>query len=196
MASEGRRVAGPMAEITPLNKLDTQALRQVITGYVSPAKYEIRKVEARELTTITMQLVSLEHLYVKRYDHLDEETLERYVRVLKDGLSFGAYQGDQLIGVALAEPHWWNKSLWVWEFHVAESHRGQGIGRRLMGALAEKGRAIGLRIIVCETQNTNVPAIEFYRKVGFTVEGIDLSYYTNDDVLNGEVAVFMKRGLI
>ena len=65
-----------------------------------------------------------------------------------------------------------------------------------MEALAEKGRAIGLRTIVCETQNTNVPAIEFYRKVGFTVEGIDLSYYTNDDVLNGEVAVFMKRGLI
>jgi len=187
---------GPMAEITPLKKLDTEALKQVITGYVSPAKYEIEKAEARELTTITMQLVSLEHLYVKRYDPLDEETLERYVRVLKDGLSFGAYAEDQLIGVALAEPHWWNKSLWVWEFHVAEAYRGLGIGRKLMEALAEKGRAAGLRIIVCETQNTNAPAIEFYRKVGFRVEGIDLSYYTNDDVLHGEVAIFMKRGLV
>ncbi len=42
--------------------------------------------------------------------------------------------------------------------------------------------------------NTLVPAIDFYRAVGFAVEGIDLSYYTNDD-LNNEVAVFMKRRL-
>jgi ribosomal protein S18 acetylase RimI-like enzyme len=180
----------------PLKKLDREALKQVITGYVSPAKYEIEKAEARESTTVTMRLVNLSHPYVKRYDHLDEETLARYARVLKDGFSFGAYEADRMIGVALAEPHGWNKSLWVWEFHVAEAHRGRGIGRRLMETLAEKGRAAGLRTVVCETQNTNVPAIEFYRRVGFTVEGIDLSYYTNDDVLRGEVAIFMKRRLI
>ncbi|MBF8282898.1 MAG: putative GCN5-related N-acetyltransferase, partial [Anaerolineales bacterium] len=125
----------------------------------------------------------------------DAETLERYVRVLKEGLSFGAYEGHQLVGIALAEPRRWNQSLWVWEFHIAESFRGQGIGRKLMDTLAGKGQAVGLRTIVCETQNTNVPAIEFYRKVGFTMEGIDLSYYTNDDMLNGEVAIFMKRRL-
>ncbi|MBM2847886.1 MAG: putative GCN5-related N-acetyltransferase, partial [Anaerolineales bacterium] len=115
---------------------------------------------------------------------------------LKEGLSFGAYEGHQLVGIALAEPRRWNQSLWVWEFHVAEALRGRGIGRKLMDTLAEQGRAAGLRTIVCETQNTNVPAIEFYRKVGFTVEGIDLSYYTNDDVFHSEVAIFMKRRLI
>jgi ribosomal protein S18 acetylase RimI-like enzyme len=36
-----------------------------------------------------------------------------------------------------------------------------------------------------------VPAIEFYRKVGFEIEGIDLSYYD----MTEEVAVFMKREL-
>lgn len=184
-----------MAEIKALTQLDPDALKPMITGYVSPAKYEVEKVEARGLTTITMRLVRLSRPYVKRYDHLDEETLARYARVLKDGFSFGAYEADRMIGVALAEPHGWNKSLWVWEFHVAETHRGRGIGRRLMDALAERGRAAGLRTIVCETQNTNAPAIEFYRKVGFTVEGIDLSYYTNNDILHGEVAIFMKRRL-
>jgi streptothricin acetyltransferase len=54
-------------------------------------------------------------------------------------------------------------------------------------------RETGLRAIVCETQNTNVPAIDFYRHIGFTLEGIDLSFYTNDDYLNGEVAIFMKK---
>lgn len=46
-----------------------------------------------------------------------------------------------------------------------------------------------------ETQNTNVNAIRFYRRSGFEIEGIDLSYYTNDDVEGGEVAIFMKRKL-
>ena len=65
------------------------------------------------------------------------------------------------------------------EFHVAETHRRQGIGRQMMEELVERGRASGLRIVVCETQNTNVPAIHFYRRVGFNIEGIDLSYYSN-----------------
>lgn len=65
-----------------------------------------------------------------------------------------------------------------------------------MEALADRARKADLRIMVCETQNTNVPAIEFYRKVSFEVEGIDLSYYSNNDVTNGEVAIFMKKKLI
>lgn len=90
----------------------------------------------------------------------------------------------------------WNKSLWVWEFHVAEMYRRRGLGRRLMDALAGRAKAAGLRTIVCETQNTDVPAIDFYRAVGFSIEGIDVSYYTNDDLLpGGEVAIFMKRRL-
>jgi len=31
--------------------------------------------------------------------------------------------------------------------------------------------------------------------VGFEVAGIDLSYYSNDDVQTGEVALFLKRKL-
>ena len=63
-----------------------------------------------------------------------------------------------------------------------------------MDQVAEVAKAEGLRILVCETQNTNVPAIVFYRSVGFEVGGVDLSYYTNRDV-EDEVAVFMKRKL-
>ena len=58
---------------------------------------------------------------------------------------------------------------------------------------SEMATAAGLRTIVCETQNTNVPAIQFYRKLGFRMEGIDISYYTNNDLPDGEIAVFMKK---
>ena len=64
-----------------------------------------------------------------------------------------------------------------------------------MQTLADLARQQGLRVMVCETQSTNVPAIDFYRAVGFEVGGLDLSYYTNDDLPDGEVAIFMKRKL-
>jgi hypothetical protein len=35
--------------------------------------------------------------------------------------------------------------------------------------------------------------MRFYRSMGFTLDGIDLSLYSNDDYPDGEVAIFMKR---
>jgi ribosomal protein S18 acetylase RimI-like enzyme len=63
----------------------------------------------------------------------------------------------------------------------------------MLRELARRARAQGYRVIVCETQTTNAPAIAFYRHAGFHLEGVDLSYYTNEDVNRGEVAIFMKK---
>ena len=131
---------------------------------------------------------------MKEFDH-DDETLQRYQRVLSDGYSFGAYDENLLVGLVIGEPHEWNRSLWVWEFHVVEACRKRGIGKQLMDSVAEKAQRAGFRTIVCETQNTNVTAIEVYRRLGFGLEGIDISYYSNDDYPDGEIAVFMKRRL-
>jgi ribosomal protein S18 acetylase RimI-like enzyme len=165
------------------------------SGYTSTAKYRVEKVETYERATIAMELVALERPYAKIWPVLDDD-VERYNQVVKQGLSLGAYDGDKLAGVAIAERRDWNRTLWVWEFHVAKPHKMMGVGRRLMDALADRAREAGLRIMVCETQSTNVPAIKFYRKVGFEVEGIDLSYYSNNDAPDGEVAIFMKRRLV
>ncbi len=184
-----------MIEIRPLKTLDPAALQTVITGYTSNEKYKTVKSETDNLISITLELVQLPTPYIKAYDHLDEDTIAHYTSVVEAGWSLGAFDGDRLVGVALTEHHQWNSTLWVWEFHVADSFRGQGIGQRLMNELATRCRAEGIRAIICETQNTNVPAIRFYRKVGFTLEGVDLIYYTNDDYPDGEIAVFMKRKL-
>jgi len=181
--------------IQPLSELN-DGLLALIQGYTTHSIYVVEKAEQEEQTTITLHLTPLEAVREKRFDPPDEDLAGHYQEVVAKGFSFAAYDDAQPVAMVLAEAQQWNRSLWVWEFHVAPSHRGQGIGRQLMDTLAESAKAAGLRVIVCETQSTNVPAIRFYRSVGFAVEGIDLLYYTNEDMEPGrEVAVFMKRRL-
>lgn len=183
-----------MIEIRPLSDLSHEDYLRLVSGYTSLSRYTVQKNESLERTTFTLELQPLEQPYHKRW-HMIPPELEYFNRYMSDGYSLGAYEDGYLVAIAIAEPRWWNKTLWVWEFHVEERWRGQGIGRRLMEAVAGRARAAGLRALVVETQNTNVPAILFYRKAGFEIEGIDLSYYTNHDTVDGEVAIFMKLKL-
>ena len=184
-----------MIEIRPLTQLTATDVKRIATGYLADGKYLIEYSDTEQETTFRLRFVALAQPYHKIYDHFDEEALSHYDQVLKEGCSLGAFADDQLVGFLLSEAQQWNHSLWVVEFHVAATHRRLGIGRQLMETAAAQAKQAGLRVIVCETQTTNVPAIRAYRKLGFRLEGVDLSYYTNQDYPDGEVAVFMKRRL-
>lgn len=183
-----------MIESRTLSHLSEADFLRLVRGYSSLTRYAVHKNETLEQTSISLELVRLDQPYQKQWEYIPDE-LVRYHRYLQEGYSLGVFEGERLVALSIAEPRWWNKTLWVWEFHVEEHRRGQGIGQQLMDALAGRAREAGLRALVVETQNTNVPAILFYRKVGFEIEGVDLSYYTNHDAVDGEVAVFMKRKL-
>lgn len=185
-----------MIAIRPLTAITEADLLRLIRGYTASAKYVVAKTEAGERVTFTLEWVTLARPYVKRWDPPDPELRERYLRMPARGFSFGAYDGETLAGLALAEPQAWNRELWIWEFHVAVEHQRRGLGRRLMEAVAARAHAGGMRCLVVEVQNTNAPAIQFYRAAGFAIEAVDLSYYTNADLEpGGEVALFMKRRL-
>ncbi len=164
-----------------------------MAGYVSTDRYQISKSETADEFCFILKRQKLDAPYVKRWS-FSEDDFKNYSGLVNQELSLGAYDAGQLVGIAISEKIEWNRSLWIREFGVAESYRRKGVGRQLMAKAAEVAKAEGLRILVCETQNTNVPAIDFYRSVGFEVDGVDLSYYTNSDV-EGEVVVFMKRKL-
>ena len=182
-----------MTEIKPLTSLDIPHFREIaLAGYTSHEKYVVTKSEQDAQTTLSLTLQKLDTPYVRKWQ-VDEYSETSYQSLLAKGLSLGLYEDGEMIGLAIAEKRSWNKTLWIWEFHIAPEHRGKGHGRRLMDALAELGKQNDCRVMVCETQNTNVPAIRFYRKAGFEVGSIDLSYYTNRDVEDFEVAIFMKR---
>jgi ribosomal protein S18 acetylase RimI-like enzyme len=163
-------------------------------GYTSMGKYVVTKKESIGSTTIALELVELEIPYVKTWPHVEAD-FERYLQILPLKHSFGAYDYERLVGVLIAEPSAWNNTLLIDNIAVSETYRKRGIGSRLMKRVELLAIQKGYRVIALETQNTNLPAIDFYRKNGFEIDGVDLSYYTNADLAEGEVAIFMKKKL-
>jgi ribosomal protein S18 acetylase RimI-like enzyme len=181
-----------MPKIEALQSIDLETLQRLIRGYTSHEKYRVSVEESESRVSFVLELVTLKNPYQKIYE-LD--TFEEYEQIVNFGFSLAAYEDEQIVGIALSRPQEWNGSLWIHEFHVLEAYQGKGIGRELMEAVAQKAREAKFRLIFCETQNTNVPAIRFYRKLGFHMEALNLSLYTNEDYPDGEIALFMKRKL-
>ncbi len=183
-----------LIEIRCLETITEDDVRNLQYGYISPGKYAVTKQETPERTILNIEYIILDHPYQKIWP-VEDAPFDLYRQVIRLGYSFGAFDGEQMAGLIIVEPHRWNHSLWVWEFCIGHHIRGKGVGRKLMDHLAAIGHRDGFRAIVCEVQNTNVPAIRFYYKNGFEIDGVDLSYYTNTDAVDGEVAIFMKRKL-
>ena len=183
-------------EILPLTTIRLDEVLLIVTGYISDEKYAVKKNEDGDHTIFDIQLVKLDKPHQANFEQdFNDEDYQRYTGMLSQGYSYGAYHHGQLVAFAISEVNDWNRSLRIWEFQVMEDYRGHGIGRALMERVISKAVESKLRIIVLETQNTNVPAIRFYRRLGFMLEGLDLSLYTNEDMESGEVAFFMKRRL-
>jgi ribosomal protein S18 acetylase RimI-like enzyme len=185
-----------MISLRTLTTFQPEDVQRFVPGYTSPEKYVVTHTETPDGAEVIFALkrLVLDEPYIKHFPP-EPAMYAHYEACIRAGSSLGAFDGEQLVGIAVAEAHIWNKTLWIWEFGVLENHRRQGIGLRMMDELAERARAAGLRIMLVETQNTNGPAIRFYRKAGFSFDAIDLTYYSNNDLLEDEIALFMKRKL-
>ena len=63
----------------------------------------------------------------------------------------------------------------VLDVYVAESYRGQGLGRRLMETAEEWARQQGLRRIALSVATHNAPARGLYETLGYQVETLRMS---------------------
>jgi ribosomal protein S18 acetylase RimI-like enzyme len=184
-----------MVEIKVIKSITQDDLRGLgRNGYVSEGKYVVKKEETDKRILFRIELESLHEPYVKNWPE-DPNDIINYEKLIPHELSLGAYRDEKLLGVLFIEPKKWNKSLWIWNIQVADTHRRMGIGTLLINKLVEKVKDTDFRAIGLETQNTNVPAIAFYYKMGFELDGFDTSYYTNNDLLKDEIAFFMKKRL-
>lgn len=114
---------------------------------------------------------------------------------LENPSAFILKDGDQVIGYLEIERESWHKRLRITNLLIMPDYRCQGFGSVLMQLAKKIGLEEGLRELILETQSCNIKAIDFYLKHGFTVVGIDLSAYTNQDVESKEVRLEMGYAL-
>ena len=184
-------------EIQPLRPFTREEVWPLLTGYETHEVYRVEKHESDEITRIEIRLEQRTEPFSDNFEvDFGPEEFVWYHQVLEKGFSFGAYRAGRLIGLLLGEAFADKALLRVWEIQVHAEFRGMGVGRALMERAFAQARQAGLKMVMLETQNTNVQAIRFYRKMGFGLEALDISEYAH---LGGryveQSAFYMKRRL-
>ena len=183
-----------MIEIKKLDEITPEQINSFSAIlYSSEKRYDIKRYVSGDEINFKMTLVDNPETYVK-YIVNDLVTFDNYNLILDHGYSLGTYDEDKLVGFLIAEERTWNNSVWVEMIRVAEDYKGNGIGSSMLSALELYSKECGNRRIDIETQNTNIPGINFYKKNGYEFAGLNMTLYDPEEC-GDEIAVFMAKGI-
>ena len=79
----------------------------------------------------------------------------------------------EIVGIALyfiKYSTWKGKGLYLDDLIVTERMRGKGIGKKLLDAFLMEAKKAGTKQVHWQVLDWNTPAIEFYKKVGASIE--------------------------
>lgn len=105
-----------------------------------------------------------------------------------------AEDSSGVVGFAATRYEDWNRRQVLVHLYVSPSFRRRGIGRELVTAAVEQGRANGADHVWLETSNANVPAVRAYEHMGFRLCGLDVTLYDGTPA-RGEIGLFMSQTL-
>lgn len=162
-----------------------------LNGFDTDVIYEVTKENSDDEMTVSLKRVTLKEPMRREWPH-QESDIDLYKDIIKQGYSYGAYKDDQLVGVVMTEYKELEHSLWITEIVVADHCRHMGIGSVLWDKVIQTANRAQINYIELETQSTNYPAISFYRKNGFEVNGLDMLENLNETI-NNEVILKMKK---
>ena len=106
---------------------------------------------------------------------------------------YAAEIGGEIAGFIALRIEEWNRRAILTHLYVAPGFQRRGIGKALMDAAANYAKTQAARCLWLETQNVNYPAIQFYKKLGFSFCGFDKSLY--DGAEADETALFFCRSI-
>jgi len=110
-----------------------------------------------------------------------------FLKGVGQGLSFAAKADESIVGFLLAEKVL--DECHIIRIAVRVGMREKGIGKGMMKRLFEEAKAKGIKKYYLEVRASNLPAREFYKKVGFRDMYVRKKYYAD----NNEDAIFMER---
>ena len=163
-------------------------------GYVSNKFYEVNISDNHATASFVLRLKNLEVLLKKNWITTDQD-IEYYNQIIAEGHSFGAFKKEELVGIIICNERKWNNTLYIENILVSELQRGKGIGGLLIKKIIRHSLYKNNRLIELETQNTNMPAIQFYKKQGFKITGLNLTLYNTKGNIE-EVAIYMTYNFV
>ena len=102
--------------------------------------------------------------------------LELYAERLRDSETLGAFEGDEILGIAGLRvnqgPKESHKGTLV-GMYVRPQARNRGVGRRLVEAVIDVARARGIEMLQLAVVSDNEPARKLYAGLGFVEYGIE-----------------------
>ena len=113
-------------------------------------------------------------------DRWNEPALVRLLRA-EAARAFGAFAGYERAPLGFVLAFAAADEAEILTLAVAPAHRRAGIGRRLIGTLADALREEGIANMVLEVADDNVAAVGLYRRLGFVETGRRRGYYARTD---------------
>lgn len=162
------------------------------SGFRTNAIYKVERKNNENDFSVNLEEIKLSEMYIKEWN-TSAESLEGFADVIEQGYSVGIYHKNKMVGFCLLSFHEWNNSMWIENIRISEKHMRKGIGQKLIASSIEIAQKKSVRILGLEVQNTNYPAIQFYKKCRFTISGIDFSRYPQRMGDREQVAIIMSR---
>ncbi|KFF75431.1 streptothricin acetyltransferase [Chryseobacterium sp. P1-3] len=163
---------------------DNPSLTWGHNGYTTDRIYSVSSIEYAGSFEFSLREKSFP--YTKVWE-TGSEDIEELNLIIEKGHSFGAFINNELIGWIICEQRTWNNSFYIENILIDEKYRRLGVGIQLIKNAVKEARKLNCRVIELETQNTNYPAIQFYRRMGFNITGVNTRLYDNAE----EIALFM-----
>lgn len=98
-----------------------------------------------------------------RQENASETFFRRFI-ARNSGLCLGAWEADRLIGAVLVGHD--SRRAYLYHLAVAETHRRQGIGRRLVPAVLKELNRIGITKAHLFVETDNDAGLAFWRTIG------------------------------
>jgi RimJ/RimL family protein N-acetyltransferase len=93
------------------------------------------------------------------------------------GLQVYEFEGNVIAVLVVSRfQHRLKHLAYIGAFGIKRSHQGVGIGTKIMQGLIRDLRADGVSRIELRVEADNIPAISFYKKLGFEEEGTHRKY--------------------
>lgn len=159
--------------------------KKIIYEYTSDKYYDVLYKEDENGWTIDL---SIKYFDPPFHKYLEGNLFEDYIEGIE---CYIAELNGEEVGVVSFSHEKWNNVLRINDIHTYQSAQNKGIGSEFMALLKERAAKIGVRAIVLETQTSNYPVIQFYKKHGFNLIGCNLFSYSNNDVEKKEVRIEM-----